>query len=61
MSPVLRLPEKRCSTTKLLVVMVDGIVCSAGPDSCTTWSSNVTSIVLVGGLVVLLPGMSGSV
>ena len=51
MSPVLRLPEKRCSTMKLLVVIVDGIVGCAGPDSCTMLSSNVTSIVLVDGMV----------
>ena len=47
MSPVLRFPEKRWSTTRLLVVMVDGIGCRAGPESCMILFSNVTSIVLV--------------
>ena len=47
MSRVLRLPEKRCSITRLLVVMVDGIGCRAGPDSCMMLLSSVTSIVLV--------------
>ena len=61
MSPVLCLPEKRCSTIKLLVVIVDGIVCSAGPESCTTLPSNVASIGLVDDLVMWLPGISGSV
>ena len=60
MSPVLRLPEKRWSTTRLLVVMVDGIGCRAGPESCMVLSSYVTSIGLVDCLVGWLLGMRGS-
>ena len=42
-------------------MIVDGIGCRAGPDSCIMLFSNVTSIVLVDCLVEWLPGMSGSV
>ena len=47
MSPVRRLPEKRWSTTRVLVVMVDGIDCRAGPESCMMLFLNAISIVLV--------------
>jgi hypothetical protein len=48
MSPVRRRPEKRCSMTSALVVMVAGIVSRAGPESCMTLSSSSTSTVFVG-------------
>ena len=47
MSPGRRRPEKRCSMTRALVVMIDGIVCKAWFESCMMVSSNVTSVVCV--------------
>ena len=42
-----------------LVVIVAGIVCRAGPESCMTLSSRSTSTVFVG-LLWWLPGIRGS-